>query len=358
MRCFAMNDPIWSALGEKIEPDWDPSRERSARDAISRRASRRRVTVAVTVAVASTLSAVGGLTLMTRSAGTPPGAGVASGPVSVPAAPAAPAAPVETVVVTQLSPDTVLEPIPDRHGRGFALLAGGARFSVPHDTERTFVVTAGDVFIEDLGTTFTVRYIEGDRVAIAVEEGRVHVRAAATDTDISAGGTLEVPVSATVSPEKRAARVGPSWRPLAERGQYSEAHEALRKAGPSAVRDDVADLMLAADAARLSGHPADAVPYLERAVSGHPSAPHSALAAFTLGRVLLDELHRPKQAMEAFARARAAGGPLAEDALAREVEAASRAGDAAHSRDLALLYRRLYPNGRRAKAVSKFSGID
>jgi hypothetical protein len=350
-----MNDPIWTALGEKIEPDWGSGRERSARDAITRRANRRRVTVAVTLAVASTLIAVGGLTLMTRSVGTTPGAGVASGLVT---APAAPAAPVETVVVTQLSPDTVLEPIPDRHGRGFALRAGGARFSVPHDTERAFVVTAGDVFIEDLGTTFTVRYLASDRVAIAVEEGRVHVRAAATDTDISAGGTLEVPVSAMVSPEKRAARVDPSWRPLAERGQYSEAHDALRKAGPSAVRDDVADLMLAADAARLSGHPADAVPYLERVVSGHPSAPHSALAAFTLGRVFLDELHRPKQAMEAFARARAAGGPLAEDALAREVEAASRAGDAAQSRDLALLYRRLYPNGRRAKAVSKFGGFD
>ena len=37
----------------------------------------------------------------------------------------------ETVRVTQLSPGTVLTPLPDCDGRGFALRAGAARFSVP-----------------------------------------------------------------------------------------------------------------------------------------------------------------------------------------------------------------------------------
>jgi len=132
----------------------------------------------------------------------------------------------------------------------------------------------------------------------------------------------------------------------------------LRKAGPSAVRDDTADLLLAADAARLSGHPAEAVPYLERVLRGHGRDPRTGLAAFTLGRVLLDELGRPSEAVDAFALARSSGGPLAEDALAREVEALARAGDVTRSRELALLYRRLYPNGRRAKAVSRFGGLD
>jgi transmembrane sensor len=124
------------------------------------------------------------------------------------------------------------------------------------------------------------------------------------------------------------------------------------------VRDDTADLLLAADAARLSGHPAEAVPYLERILRGHTRDPRAGLAAFTLGRVLLDELGRPREAIDAFARARSAGGPLAEDALAREVEAVSRAGDVARCRELALLYHQLYPNGRRAKAVSRFGGLD
>jgi hypothetical protein len=74
--------------------------------------------------------------------------------------------------------------------------------------------------------------------------------------------------------------------------------------------------------------------------------------------VLLDELGRPREAADAFARARAAGGPLAEDALAREVEATSRAGDTTRSRELAHTYQHLYPSGRRAKAVSRFGGLD
>jgi transmembrane sensor len=93
-------------------------------------------------------------------------------------------------------------------------------------------------------------------------------------------------------------------------------------------------------------------------VRAHASDPRAGLASFTLGRVLLDELGRPREAADAFARARAAGGPLAEDALAREVEATSRAGDTAKSRELARAYQHLYPHGRRAKAVSRFGGLD
>jgi transmembrane sensor len=145
---------------------------------------------------------------------------------------------------------------------------------------------------------------------------------------------------------------------LAENGRYEEAHAALKKAGPNAVRDETGDLLLAADALRLSGNPAAAVPYLERVVAAHAADPRSSLASFTLGRVLLDELGRPGEAADAFAHARAAGGPLAEDALAREVEATSRAGDAARSRELAHEYQTVYPNGRRAKTVSKFGGLD
>ncbi|HXI59632.1 MAG TPA: hypothetical protein VNO55_26370 [Polyangia bacterium] len=156
----------------------------------------------------------------------------------------------------------------------------------------------------------------------------------------------------------RASVVASSWRPLAERGRYEAAHRALKKAGPDAVRDETADLLLAADAALLGGYPADSLPYLERVVRTHANDPRAALASFTLGRVLLDELGRPWEAADAFARARAAGGPLAEDALAREVEATSRAGDTVRSRELARGYQYLYPYGRRAKAVSRFGGLD
>jgi transmembrane sensor len=364
-----MNDRMWSALGDKVEPEWGPERERVVRAAIARRSHRRRVAVRATMAIVSTgLVAAGGFALVARRDGPPIATRSEPSvpPVRARAVPAAPAAerPAPTrVTVTRLSPQTRLDPLPDRQGRGFALRAGGARFSVPHDPRRPFLVTAGDVTIEDLGTTFTVRYVAADRLGISVEEGLVRVRAGEADTEVSAGTTLEVPVSPIPAPTAAPPRLGSaaparSWRPLAERGHYEEAHKALRRAGPTAVRDDTADLLLAADAARLSGHPAEAVPYLQRVVRGHASDPRAGLAAFTLGRVLLDELGRPGDAVDAFAHARASGGPLAEDALAREVEASSRAGDGARSRELGELYRRLYPNGRRAKAVSRFGGLD
>ena len=361
-----MSDQMWSALGDEVEADWPPERERAVRAAIARRATRRRAVLRSAVAVASTgLIVAGGFALVSWRSAIPVSAPLASGASTASRAPAARGdVAIETVTVTQLSPDTVLAPLPDRDGRGFALRAGGARFSVPHDARRPFVVLAGDVTIEDLGTTFTVRYVGADRLNIAVEEGRVRVRVRAdsSDTEVPAGATLEVPVSplaeAAPKQQRRTGVVASSWRPLAERGQYDEAQRALRKAGPSAVRDDTADLLLAADAARLSGHPAEAVPYLERVVRGHSHDPRAGLAAFTLGRVLLDELGRPGEAVDAFAFVRSSGGPLAEDALARQVEAVSRAGDVTRSRDLALLYRRLYPNGRRTKAVSRFGGLD
>jgi transmembrane sensor len=352
---------MWTSLGDKIEPAWAPERENAVRAAIARRTARRRMMGRTAVAVVSTgMIAAGGFTLVRWQSAVPVAAQSVPGASTVPNAPA-PGDARETVTVTRLSSDTVLAPLPDRAGRGFALRAGGARFSVPHDPDRPFVVAAGDVTIEDLGTTFTVNYLAVDRLKIAVEEGRVRVRADGTDTEVPAGATLEVPVSpADDRPrtEQRPTPVAASWRPLAERGQYEEARRALRKAGPSAVRDDTADLLLAADAARLSGHPAEAVPYLDRVLRGHARDPRASLAAFTLGRVLLDELGRPSEAVDAFALARSSGGPLAEDALAREVEALSRAGEVTRSREQALLYRRLYPNGRRVKAVSRFGGID
>jgi transmembrane sensor len=92
-------------------------------------------------------------------------------------------------------------------------------------------------------------------------------------------------------------------------------------------------------------------------VSERGRDPRASLAAFTLGRVLLDELGRPAEAAAAFERARGAGGAMAEDALAREVEACSKAGNVERARELAALYMRTYPSGRRARAVAKFGGV-
>ena len=206
-----MRDQMWTSLGEKIEPAWAPEREAAVRAAIARRATRRRAVVRTAVAVASTgMIAVGGVALVRWQSAVPVAALSVPSASTVPNPPAAGGAD-ETVAVTRLSSDTVLAPLPDRDGRGFALRAGGARFSVRHDPDRPFIVAAGDVTIEDLGTTFTVRYLTADRLKIAVEDGHVRVRARGTDTEVPAGASLEVPVSPAVE-DRRQSRGQPPWR--------------------------------------------------------------------------------------------------------------------------------------------------
>lgn len=61
------------------------------------------------------------------------------------------------------------------HGRRQVdLAAGEAYFTVVHDRSRPFVVDAGSLRIEDLGTAFNVRRT-GQRVGVAVTQGRVRV---------------------------------------------------------------------------------------------------------------------------------------------------------------------------------------
>lgn len=62
-------------------------------------------------------------------------------------------------------------------------LEGEAYFEVSHDERHPFIVRAGDLIAKDLGTEFTVRaYPEDAGARIVVREGRVAIRAAATQT--------------------------------------------------------------------------------------------------------------------------------------------------------------------------------
>ena len=53
---------------------------------------------------------------------------------------------------------------------------------------------------------------------------------------------------------------------------------------------------LAADVMRLTGHPEQAAEVLRRAISAHPGDGRLSVASFTLGRVLLHQLGRPRAA--------------------------------------------------------------
>jgi transmembrane sensor len=241
---------------------------------------------------------------------------------------------------------------------------GTVRFDVQPQGPRVVEVWSGDVEIAVIGTAFSVAR-EDEIVRVAVEHGRVRMRCGDRASVLGAGARRECPAvaeeEAPAPVEEEASRPvrRPSWRALAAEGEFEDAYRVMRAEG-APLRDDPAELLQAADVARLSGHPRQAIAPLERVLRNHRGDPRAPLAAFTLGRVQLEELGDPRGAAAAFARARALApnGPLAEDALAREVQALSRAGDTARAHQRAEEYVRRHPNGSRMRSVRRYGGLE
>jgi transmembrane sensor len=244
-----------------------------------------------------------------------------------------------------------------------SVAGSGARFDVPDSQARRFRAELAGLALETHGAVFRVR-VARRQIEVAAERGVVSARGRERVV-VAAGETRTFPIG----PRDDAAPAGrdeplpapeppTTWREHAARGDYAAAWAGL--AGNTAALERMEDLQLAGDIARLSGHAGAAVAPLVRALALHPDDPRAPLAAFTLGRVYLEDLGAPRDAALAFARARelAPDGPLAEDALAREVEAWSRGGETETARSQASRYLRRYPQGRRAHAVRQFGGVE
>lgn len=376
------------AAARRLDPGWDEARlERTLARAQTR--LRRRRLVRGGIGVAAPLLVLVGLILLGSSelygpGAAPPAAVIATNPPGERAAGLATGAlyfadgslatPLEegsTLIADEVTSTNV----------AVRLERGAARFEVTPRPRRLFRVRAGPVSVLVLGTVFTVDRRDG-RVAVEVERGRVRVAWDGGAQVVEAGGRALFPPGApepgdgpstplsprSAAPAQRvghpattaasAAPEAPDWQDLADQGRYAESWRALRASGrpPQGMEE----LLLAADVARLSGHPGEAIRWLERAVEDHPGDPRASVAAFILGRVLLGQAGRPGDAARAFARARQLSprGALAEDALAREVEAWSRAGAAELARQRAQVYLQRYPGGRRARAVRRFGGLE
>ncbi len=252
------------------------------------------------------------------------------------------------------------------------LVAGSAHFDVAPNREREFRIGAGRVEIVVVGTEFSVER-QGVRTAVAVQRGSVRVQwergqqllhpgergSFPPFETASTAPPARAPEAPAVEPRDMPARTGTDWRVPAKHGDFTAAYRLLRVRAKPVAWANLDDLLLAADVARGSGHAADSVPYLERALALHQGDARSAVVAFTLGRVRLVDLHDPAGAAAAFAQARAAApqGPLAEDALAREVEARFRSGDQLRAHALAEEYLKTWPSGTWRRAVRHFGGL-
>ena len=237
---------------------------------------------------------------------------------------------------------------------GLSLTRGSGRFQVVPRPERNFSVRAGDVTITVVGTAFSVERI-ADRVGVSVERGTVRVEWGLGSRLLTKGQSGWFP-PLTAAPEPKEVR-----RPVVPIVKVAKAKsEDAPASPPSAKAESAEDLLLAADGMRMAGHPERGVEILRRILREHDGDPRAPLAAFTLGRVLLMELGRPREAAAAFAEVRrlSPAGAFAEDALAREVEAWSQAGQTEQAQERARDYLRLYPGGRRAATVRSMGGME
>lgn len=75
----------------------------------------------------------------------------------------------------ELNSDTEVAVHFNRWQRAIEIIRGEAFFTVVHETNRPFVVTAANGCITDIGTAFEV-YLQADKVQVAVQEGRVLVQ--------------------------------------------------------------------------------------------------------------------------------------------------------------------------------------
>jgi transmembrane sensor len=231
---------------------------------------------------------------------------------------------------------------------------GRGHFAVTPNVQRIFSVRAGDVTVTVLGTRFTVERI-ADRVGISVEQGTVRVEWVVGAKQLTKGESGWFPPLAVAVPED-----SKPLRSLHPRAAPKNVASVEEKPVASPVQTRAGELLAAADAARLAGKPSEGAAILRRLLQGHRQDPRAPLAAFTLGRMLLMELGRPQEAAAAFAEARqiAPKGSFAEDALAREVEAWSRAGKNDLARLRAKEYLRLYPDGLRVSMIRALGGIE
>lgn len=147
------------------------------------------------------------------------------------------------------------------------------------------------------------------------------------------------------------------WERLAEAGDFRAAKLALDRDGGfehAAQRASASQLMVLADVARASGGREQAAQALRRVLSAYDSAPEAPIAAWTLGN-LLEQSGDRAGAAEAYATYRRLSptGDFAEDAAARQVDAALSQGNLELGRRTLEEYAQNFPKGRRLVELRK-----
>ena len=224
---------------------------------------------------------------------------------------------------------------------------GQARFQVPHQAPGTrFAVSAGPYVITVVGTKFHVG-VGDDRVSVDVDEGVVEVWRGARSVRLVEGDSWAGPMRGLAPP---AVEHRPSLA-----GAFSRRTSSLADS-PAPVENGPASMELTdARSAIREGRPEDALAMLSHCAKG--GGPAAENAAYEMGRVLRDGLHRPRAAVAAWGayRTRFPNGLLRAEVDLSILETLAKLGDKAAALTEAEAFLARYPNSERRDEVAKLA---
>jgi TolA-binding protein len=253
----------------------------------------------------------------------------------------------------------------------FEVLVTGTRFDIGWDarTER-FELTMHDGSVKVSGPT-----IEGERIVVAGQKLRLALggerdeRDERNDLTSADAGSGPAPSSApdpsgapSAAPGKPNAlrapvppATAPSWRELSAEGRFKDA---LAAADVDAIcrTSGASDVLAFADVARLAGDRASAGRAYDAVRKRFAGSTDATTAAFALGRMAFEAVDNDG-AIRWFSTylRESPSGPLAREALGRQMEAHARKGDDAAAKAIAIQYLRAYPTGPHAKLAKHLS---
>ncbi len=223
---------------------------------------------------------------------------------------------------------------------------GQARFEVPHQAPGSrFSVSAGPYVITVVGTKFHVG-VGDDRVSVEVEEGVVEVWRGARSVRLVAGDSWAGALRGLAPPvvEHR-----PSLASASSRRTSLADSPAPVENGPASME------LTEARSALREGRPEDSLAMLSHCAKG--GGPAAENAAYEMGRVLRDGLHRPRAAVAAWGayRTRFPNGLLRAEADLSILETLAKLGDKAAALTEAEAFLARYPNGERRDEVARLA---
>jgi TolA-binding protein len=245
-------------------------------------------------------------------------------------------------------------------------VSGVASYEVAPRPDRVFVVRAGVVRVEVIGTSFRVER-SGGTVRVRVARGRVLVSRG--DRTMVLGANEEISL-AEDDPRGEVTSTGPASGPAPVTSGEASAPAAPAVPASAPTTDDThppdmaqpaegptaAELFRLADDARARGDTAAAVRLLRELVRRYPRDGRVTMGLFTIGR-LERARGSPAEAARAFEACSGAqgAGALGGEALAEAALARAAAGDPSRARTLAARYLAALPGGPRAGEMSRLA---